>query len=318
MPGLDGFGFLQRLRDARRYAAHHRADGLRQHRNGGADGARTGRLLVPREAHPAGSAGSADPPRRQPRRAAGGEAQPGTATQLQRLAGRTGGHFAQDAGDFCPAAAGRTEQGLRADHRRERHRQGTGGAHGARAQPAAAGAVCRHQLRGAAGNADRKRAVRPRKRFLHGRFGAAARAASRWRSTARCCSTKSARCPCRRRPNCCASWKIPRCGGWAARPNSKWTCGWWRPPTKCPRKRSAAAICARTCIYRLNVFHVHLPPLRERKEDIQPLAEALMADLEPQTRMPRDGHLAGRCWRPSSGTTGRATCANCATCWSAR
>jgi DNA-binding NtrC family response regulator len=31
--------------------------------------------------------------------------------------------------------------------------------------------------------------------------------------------------------------------------------------------------------YRLNVFHIHLPPLRERKEDIQPIAEALIGDL---------------------------------------
>jgi DNA-binding NtrC family response regulator len=31
--------------------------------------------------------------------------------------------------------------------------------------------------------------------------------------------------------------------------------------------------------YRLNVFHVHLPPLRERKEDIQSIAEALLVDL---------------------------------------
>ena len=31
--------------------------------------------------------------------------------------------------------------------------------------------------------------------------------------------------------------------------------------------------------YRLNVFHIHLPPLRERKEDVQPIAEALMGDL---------------------------------------
>jgi DNA-binding NtrC family response regulator len=31
--------------------------------------------------------------------------------------------------------------------------------------------------------------------------------------------------------------------------------------------------------YRLNVFHIHLPPLRERKEDIQSIAEALMGDL---------------------------------------
>jgi len=31
--------------------------------------------------------------------------------------------------------------------------------------------------------------------------------------------------------------------------------------------------------YRLNVFHIHLPPLRERKEDIPSIAEALIGDL---------------------------------------
>src|ERR1700687_4253690 len=31
--------------------------------------------------------------------------------------------------------------------------------------------------------------------------------------------------------------------------------------------------------YRLNVFHIHLPPLRERKEDIAPVAECLISDL---------------------------------------
>jgi len=31
--------------------------------------------------------------------------------------------------------------------------------------------------------------------------------------------------------------------------------------------------------YRLNVFHVHLPPLRDRKEDIPAIAESLIADL---------------------------------------
>src|SRR4029077_13286571 len=31
--------------------------------------------------------------------------------------------------------------------------------------------------------------------------------------------------------------------------------------------------------YRLNVFHIHLPPLRERKEDVLPIAESLLALL---------------------------------------
>jgi transcriptional regulator with PAS, ATPase and Fis domain len=31
--------------------------------------------------------------------------------------------------------------------------------------------------------------------------------------------------------------------------------------------------------YRLNVFHIHLPPLRERKEDIAPIAESLISLL---------------------------------------
>ena len=31
--------------------------------------------------------------------------------------------------------------------------------------------------------------------------------------------------------------------------------------------------------YRLNVFHIHLPPLRERKEDVKPISDALIADL---------------------------------------
>lgn len=31
--------------------------------------------------------------------------------------------------------------------------------------------------------------------------------------------------------------------------------------------------------YRLNVFHIHLPPLRERKEDVQAIAEALIGDM---------------------------------------
>ncbi len=49
--------------------------------------------------------------------------------------------------------------------------------------------------------------------------------------------------------------------------------------------------------YRLNVFHVHLPPLRERKEDLPSIAETLIAGSQPQARGPGVGHRAGMCWK---------------------
>ena len=56
-----------------------------------------------------------------------------------------------------------------ADHRRDRHRQGAGRARDPRPQRAARHAARSRQLRGAAGDADRVRAVRPRARRVHRR-----------------------------------------------------------------------------------------------------------------------------------------------------
>ena len=53
MPGLDGFGFLQRLRDSGEMPPTIVLTAYRKHRNRGEDGARTGRLLVPGKADPA-------------------------------------------------------------------------------------------------------------------------------------------------------------------------------------------------------------------------------------------------------------------------
>ena len=145
--------------------------------------------------------------------------------------------------------------------------------------PRRQGPVHRHQLRRSARDPHRERTFRAREGLLHGSQRARVRAASKWRSTAHCCWMKSARCPCRRRPSCCAFWKIRTCAAWAESTSSKSMCAWWRPPTKCPKRRLAAAILREDLFYRLNVFHVHIPPLRDRKADIPALAEALMADM---------------------------------------
>jgi DNA-binding NtrC family response regulator len=48
---------------------------------------------------------------------------------------------------------------------------------------------------------------------------------------------------------------------------------------KVPEEAVRGGFLREDLFYRLNVFHIHLPPLRERKEDIVPITEALLADL---------------------------------------
>ena len=112
-----------------------------------------------------------------------------------------------------------------------------------------------------------------------GRLGTARRAASKWRSTARCCWMKSARCRCRPRPNCCASWKIRRCGGWAARLEFEVDVRVVAATNKVPEEAVRGGHLREDLYYRLNVFHIHLPPLREHKDDIRSIADALLGDL---------------------------------------
>jgi transcriptional regulator with PAS, ATPase and Fis domain len=61
--------------------------------------------------------------------------------------------------------------------------------------------------------------------------------------------------------------------------------------------------------YRLNVVQLHVPPLRDRREDILPLARVLLADAAARVKRPVTGcHRALR--TSSCVTTGRETCAN--------
>ncbi len=48
---------------------------------------------------------------------------------------------------------------------------------------------------------------------------------------------------------------------------------------KNPEQAVADGHLRRDLYFRLNVFHIHLPPLREHKEDLQPLVERLLAEI---------------------------------------
>ena len=52
--------------------------------------------------------------------------------------------------------------------------------------------------------------------------------------------------------------------------------------------------------YRLNVFHVHLPPLRERKEDIPTMAQALIAEMNRKHECKVTRDFAGNAGMPAA------------------
>ena len=62
--------------------------------------------------------------------------------------------------------------------------------------------------------------------------------------------------------------------------------------------------------YRLNVINVHIPPLRERLEDMPLLAQHFLDRLSPRARPRGVRHLGGGAARSSWTTAGRGTCAS--------
>ena len=150
----------------------------------------------------------------------------------------------------------------------------------ARFTPAAAArreAVRRAQLRGADRIAARERAVRPRARRVHRRGRGAAGPDRARAAAARSSSTRSARCRRRCRPSCCARSKPARCAASARTRRGAWTSGSSRPPISTSRRAIDSGDFRSDLFYRLNVHRIHLPPLRERGDDVRLLIEHFIA-----------------------------------------
>ena len=107
------------------------------------------------------------------------------------------GALAGDAGGLRAHPAGGADEEQRADHRRDRHRQGARRARHPRAEPAPRALLRPAQLRRDPGRAARERALRPHPRRLHRRATATAPASSSSPTAARSSSTRS------------ATWRIP-------------------------------------------------------------------------------------------------------------
>ncbi|MCK7517118.1 MAG: hypothetical protein MZV64_05060 [Ignavibacteriales bacterium] len=116
-----------------------------------------------------------------------------------------------------------------------------------RAQPAPVPPHGEGELRRHPGDAHRVGALRPGEGRVHRRpdlAGRAIRAGQRRRPSS---STRSATCPSKPRPSCCASSRTASSSGSALPGPSTWTCASSRPRTRTSTRPFATGVFERTC-----------------------------------------------------------------------
>lgn len=142
--------------------------------------------------------------------------------------------------------------------------------------------------------------------FTGARRGAV-RVSSKRRIAARCCSTRSAKCPRPYKPACCACWKSARCCALAASSLCRWTCASSPPPTVTWTPTCAPGASAVICS----------TGSTSSACNCRRCGRGLMTCRCSSSNC---NPACGSRPRPCNGcaaTLGPATCASCATCWSA-